>query len=67
MEHFHYVSVENCMRKYGQEGFFQLTYVEPNHPSDQNNQASANDFQCLMGYFECVNYLPCGMMLSILN
>ena len=38
MEHFHYVSVENCMQKYGQEGVclfvFRLTYVEPKHQSD---------------------------------
>ena len=33
-ECFHYVSVENRMWKYGQEGFFRLTYVEPKHQSD---------------------------------
>ena len=29
-EHFHYVSVETRMWKYGQERFFRLTYVNPN-------------------------------------
>ena len=33
-ERFHYVSVENRMWKYGQEGFFHLTYVEPKHQSN---------------------------------
>ena len=47
-ERFHYVSVENPMRKYGQEGFFRLTYVERKHQSDSQNQAGANDFQRLI-------------------
>ena len=38
MECFRYVSVENIMRKYGQEGFSRLTYVEPKHQSDSHNQ-----------------------------
>ena len=33
------------MRKYGQEGFLRLTYVEPKHQGDEYNQAGANDFQ----------------------
>ena len=44
-ERFHYVSAKNRMRKYGQEGFFRLIYVEPKHQSDKHNQAGANDFQ----------------------
>ena len=47
-ECFHYFLVENRMRKYGQEGFFHLTYVEPKHQSNSHNQAGANDFQCLI-------------------
>ena len=39
------------MWKYGQEGFFLLTYVEPKHQSDEHNQAGANDFQCLIWIF----------------
>ena len=39
------------MRKYGQEGFFHLTYGEPKHQSDELNQASANDFQRLIWIF----------------
>ena len=50
-ERFHYVSVENRMQKYGQEGFFHLTYVEPKHQSNSHNQASANDFQRLIWIF----------------
>ena len=34
MESVHHISVENCMQKYGQEGFIHLTYVEPKHQSD---------------------------------
>ena len=51
MECFHYVSIENLMWKYGQEGFFRLTYVEPKHQSDEHNQAGANDFQRLIWIF----------------
>ena len=54
------------MQKYGQEGFFLLTYVEPKHQSDEHNQAGANDFQC-SGYFDYVSYLPCGITLIVLN
>ena len=50
-ERFHYVSVENRMWKYGQEGFFHLTYVEPKHQSDSHNQAGADDFQSLIWIF----------------
>ena len=50
-ECFHYVSVENCMWKYGQEGFFRLTYVETKHQSNEHNQGGANDFQCLIWIF----------------
>ena len=39
------------MRKYGQEGFFRLTYVDPKHQSDEHNQAGANDFHCLFWIF----------------
>ena len=39
------------MRKYSQEGFFGLAYVEPKHQSDENNQAGANDFQHLIWIF----------------
>ena len=39
------------MRKYGQEGFFHLTYVEPKHQSDEHNQAVANDFQRMSWIF----------------
>ena len=39
------------MWKYGQEGFFHLTYVEPKHQSDEHNQAGANDFQRLTWTF----------------
>ena len=35
------------MRKYSQEGFFRLTYVEPKHQSNPHNQAGANDFPTL--------------------
>ena len=28
---FHYVSLENHIWKYAQEGFFRLTYAEPKH------------------------------------
>ena len=48
---FHYVSVENRMWKYGQEGFLRLTYVEPKHQSNSHNQAGANDFQPLIWIF----------------
>ena len=51
MERFHYVSVENRMRKYGQKGFFRLTYVEPKCQSNSHNQAGANDFQRLIWIF----------------
>ena len=51
MEPFHYVSVENRVRKYGQEGFFRLTYMESKHQSDEYNQAGANDFQHLIWIF----------------
>ena len=50
-ECFHYVSVENHMRKHAQEEFFCLTYVEPKHQSDSHNQAGANDFQRLIWIF----------------
>ena len=50
-ERFHYVSGENRMWKYGQEGFFHLTNVEPKHQSDSHNQAGANDFQSLILIF----------------
>ena len=30
------------------QGFSWLTYVEPNHHSDEDNQAGENDFQCLI-------------------
>ena len=39
------------MRKYDQEGFFHLTYVEAKHQSDSHTQAGANDFQCLIWMF----------------
>ena len=39
------------MRKYGQEVFSRLTYVEPKHQSDSHNQAGANDFQSLIWMF----------------
>ena len=39
------------MRKYGQEGFFHLIYVEPKHQSDEHNQSGANDFQHLIWIF----------------
>ena len=39
------------MWKYGQEGFFRLTYVEPKHQSDSHNQAGTNDFQRLIRIF----------------
>ena len=39
------------MQKYGQEGFFCLTYVELKHQSNQHNQAGANDFQRLIWIF----------------
>ena len=39
------------MQKYGQEGPPPLTYVEPKHRSNEHNQASANDFQCLIWIF----------------
>ena len=50
-EHFCYVSLENHMWKYSQEGFIRLTYVETKHQSDENNQGGANDFQCLIWIF----------------
>ena len=64
---FHYVLAENLMQKYGQEGFFPLTYVEPKHQSNSHNQAGGNDIQCLVGYFEYAGYLPCGIKLIVLN
>ena len=48
---FHYISMENRMRKYSQEGFFPLTYVELKHQSDEHNQVGANDFQRLIWIF----------------
>ena len=39
------------MQKYSQEGFFHLTYVEPKHRSDEQNQAGVDDFQCLIWIF----------------
>ena len=39
------------MRKYGQEGFFRLTYVESKHQSGEHNQTGANDFQRLIWIF----------------
>ena len=39
------------MWKYGQEGFFCLTYVEPKHQRDSHNQAGAHDFQFLIWIF----------------
>ena len=69
MDRFLYISVENRPRKYSQEGFFHLTYVEPKHQNDEHNQAGANDFQRLIwiGYFEYVSYLPNGITLIVLN
>ena len=39
------------MQKYGQEGFFCLTYVEHKHQRDSHNQAGADDFQRLIWIF----------------
>ena len=39
------------MRKYGQDGFFHLTYVELKHQRGEHNQVCANDFQCLIWIF----------------
>ena len=39
------------MRKYGQEAFFHITQVEPNHQSDEHKQVGANDFQRLVWIF----------------
>ena len=58
MKRFHYVSVENRMQKYGQEGFFCLTYMEPKHQCDEHNQAGANDFQCLIWIFRLCRLSP---------
>ena len=46
------------MRKYGQVGFFRLTYVEHKHQSDEHNQAGANDFQCLIWIFRVRQLSP---------
>ena len=61
---FCYVSVENCMWKYGQEAFFPLMW-NPN--IKVINQVNANNFQCLIWIFEYVIYLLCGIMLIVLN
>ena len=39
------------MWKYGQEGFYGLTHVEPKHQSDEHNQAGTNDFHRLIWIF----------------
>ena len=44
------------MWKYGQGGFFHLTYVEPKYQSDEHHQAGTNDFQCSIWIF-CVGWL----------
>ena len=36
------------MQKYGQEGFFFITFVELKHRSDEYNHAGANDFRHLI-------------------
>ena len=46
------------MRKYGQEGFFRLTYVEPKHQSNSHNQAGVNDFQHLIWMFWVCQLFP---------
>ena len=51
MECFHYISVENHMWKYGQDGFSCLPYVQPKHQKDEYNQADKNDFQYLIWIF----------------
>ena len=51
MECFHYISVENHMWKYCQDGFCCLPYVEPKHQKDEHNQAGETDFQYLIWIF----------------
>ena len=46
------------MWKYGQEGVFCLTYVEPKNQRDENNQAGANDFQRLIWIFSVCRLSP---------
>ena len=46
------------MRKYGQEGFCHLTYVEPKHLRDVHNQAGANDFHRLIWIFPVCRLSP---------
>ena len=41
--------------------------MEPKHQSNEHNQASTNDFQHLICYFEYVNYLLHDVMLIFLN
>ena len=37
------------------------------HQSNEHNQALQMIFSTWLGYFECVGYLPCGIMLIALN
>ena len=67
MERFHYISVEKCMWKYGQEGFFLLTYVEPNIKAIHITRLVQIIFNTWFGYFEYVSSLPCGITLTVLN
>ena len=51
IEHFYFVSVENHIQKYGQEGFFSLNLCETQTLNNYHIQAGANDFQCFLWIF----------------
>ena len=55
------------MQKYDQEGFFQLTYVDPNIKASNITKLVQMIFSAWFGYFEYVGYLPCGIILIVLN
>ena len=67
MERFHYVSVENRMRQYCQEGFFRLTMWNPNIKVINITKLVQMIFHTWFGYFEYVSYLLCDITLIVLN
>ena len=55
------------MQKYSQEGFFHLTYVEPNIKAINITKLVQMIFSAWSGYFEYVGYLPHGITLIDLS
>ena len=65
-QRFPFVSVENRRRKYGQEGFFRLTW-NTNIKVIHITKMVQMIFNTWFGYFEYVGYLPRGIKLTVLN